>query len=117
MATDLNRLHEVITKRESQEILPRGCGKTFAKAHEVLGLILTGHENITVILSRMSDRDYCQKMLSEIFREYGVLFKKLNPEKWRCESSNLVFRSKESIEQGRALVYTTAIVHMGLEDT
>jgi hypothetical protein len=39
MTTDIDKLHEVIERRERGEYLPRQYGKTTARIHELMGMV------------------------------------------------------------------------------
>lgn len=81
MSTDLERLHKVV----SGERTSRGCGKTFARCHEIAGAILLGgYNNIIVAISYERDIDYIMPMLIGVLDEYGISHEPLSRTRMKC---------------------------------
>jgi len=69
--TDIERLHKVVNK----ELQGRGVGKTFAKCHDVAGLIQTTDvKYIFCMISLKRDMDYILPMLERVLEEHGLTF-------------------------------------------
>lgn len=71
--TDIDALHKVIEKREVGDSLSRGCGKTFARCHELAGVIEVGDFKVIVVaISLYRDLQYILPMIKEVFAEHGL---------------------------------------------
>lgn len=67
--TDLDRLHKVTTK----EATYRGAGKTYAKCHEVAGLLeVTEVRYILCMITLQRDIDYILPMLRDVLLEHDI---------------------------------------------
>lgn len=79
MTTNLDRLHKVVTK----EITGRGCGKTFARCHEVAGFIELGHRTIFCMTSLNRDFLYIKPMIEEVLNEHGIRINKISTQPFK----------------------------------
>lgn len=68
MITDIDRLHNVVDGNK----LGRGVGKTFAKCHEIAGLIDLGFKEIFCIIKCYRDTHHILPMLSDVLYEYKM---------------------------------------------
>ena len=73
MSTDIDRLHAVV----SGKMAGRGCGKTFAKCHEIIGHIDLGETRVTAVVSLSRDVDHILPMLDRVSREAGYQLKRV----------------------------------------
>jgi len=82
MATDIERLNAVIEGK----ISGRGCGKTFARVHELASTIELGTlKNCVVVISEYRDMSYIVPMIQEVFKERGLpKLKKVKENRGRC---------------------------------
>jgi hypothetical protein len=74
MITDIDRLHKVIDGKAHG----RGCGKTFAKCHEVAGLIELGYKYVFCMITHQQDQLYLDKMLTDVFNDHGLEIKRVS---------------------------------------
>ena len=72
MSTDIDRLHDVIDGRTSG----RGVGKTFAKCHDVAGLIELGLSTVFCVITNYRDIGYILPMLDEVLTEHNMKIEK-----------------------------------------
>jgi len=69
MKTDIDRLHAVIEGK----ITGRGVGRTYAKCHEIAGILeVTDVQDIYLIVTHMSDRYYILPMLISVLDEHFI---------------------------------------------
>lgn len=70
--TNIERLHDVIDGKRHG----RGTGKTFARCHEVAGLIELGHETIYCAMTLWKDVEYLTPMLAGVLQEHGLVMRR-----------------------------------------
>lgn len=75
MTTDIDRLHRVVEGKVDH----RGCGKTFARCHEVAGYVELGHRNIFCLVSSIRDREYIVPMLAGVLYDHNLLLGASSP--------------------------------------
>ncbi len=68
MATDLNRLHQVVTGQAAH----RRCGITYAHCHEVAAAVCLGHQNVFLVAEVLRDVQAALCDLSGVLREYEL---------------------------------------------
>ena len=68
MTTNIERLHDVVEGK----VAHRGCGKTYAKCHEVAGLVEVGNTHIICIISVHHDLGYILPMMFEVLDEHEI---------------------------------------------
>lgn len=96
MSTDIERLHKVVDGKEQG----RGCGKTFARCHEVAGLVELGHKYIFCITTNHKDWQYIEPMLSDVLQEYGIKLTRVRkPDEYRANESIIRLIPKRDQEQ------------------
>lgn len=74
--TDIDRLHAVWEERRrvGAANLPRGCGKTLLRVHELAASVcLRQDDYIVVEITENRDLGYLVGMISDVFKEYGIL--------------------------------------------
>lgn len=69
MPTDIDRLHKVVLG----EYIGKQCGHTYAKCHELAGVLETTYnKNVLCIISSINDvENYLLKMIFNVFNEHG----------------------------------------------
>ena len=87
MATDIKRLHDVIEGRRTG----RGCGKTFARCHQIAGLVEVGEKVILFQVNCYRDQKYTVPMLRGVFEEHGLEFIRVNVKDIRSGNSLIRF--------------------------
>jgi len=69
MKTDINRLHEVVEGSRAG----RGCGKTFARCHEIAGIIELGKfKKIVCTTTYLDELLNLLPMIEQVFKEHGL---------------------------------------------
>ena len=88
MKTDIDRLHKVI----SGEIYGRGCGKTFARCHELAGIIETSNISLIIcIMTKWNDIFYLKPMIKEVFLEHNLKITAENRFDFMCNGKKIKF--------------------------
>ncbi len=68
MEYSVDRIHDVLEGR----ICGRGCGKTFARLHQVAGFIELGERLIVVQISLYEDIRYLLPMFEKVLFQHGL---------------------------------------------
>lgn len=88
MYTNIERLHAVIEGKISHH----GCGKTFAKCHEVAAHVALGHKTVLLATTRSTDWRYIEPMLIEVFKDHGLELTKVHvPEGYKSGKTIIKF--------------------------
>ena len=66
---DIDRLHYVVDNRDIKE-LPRRCGKTRSRCHDVAGFIGLEFRIIFVIMAQYNNLEYLIPMLHDVLEEH-----------------------------------------------
>lgn len=75
MITNIEKLHELweYRNRVGTDYLPRQCGKTFLRMHELAASVCLGLDNYIVVhITENRDLFYLIGMLEAVFYEYGI---------------------------------------------
>ena len=109
--TDIDRLHDVVLGDE----VGRGCGKTYARIHELATLVELGEcERIICQITMSSDIQYLKPMVQGIFSERGLLCYFDTTRTMVSGNCHVHFMTREMIDQ---LSFEEAgFVPMGHED-
>lgn len=102
MATDIDRLHDVVGGR----VRGGKIGKTYARCHELAGTIETGeHDYIIVQITRYSDIQYIMPMLTTILKEHHIEIESTNEQRKEivCNGKKIWFRVIDSREDENRL--------------
>jgi len=74
MHTDLERLQAVKEGR----LTGRGCGKTFARCHDVAGAIELGFKHIYCVVTHHRDISYILPMLMNVLEDHAIPCQDIN---------------------------------------
>lgn len=93
MGTDIERLHKVI----SGELTGRGCGKTFARCHELAGQVKVGEfGDIVVGITQYHDLSYLHPMIRQVFEEHDLKIEGWQRDKFICNGKRIRFLVEDS---------------------
>lgn len=97
MSTSIDRLHKVVAR----ELHGRGCGRTYARIHELVGSIELGDIKTGVVLiSYHNDLYYIMPMLVSVLNERGIDFKVINQNKLRINDITVYFKTPQDSLRG-----------------
>jgi len=88
MRTELDKLHKV----KLGYLNGRGCGKTFAKVHDLASHVELGFERVFCVITQYRDLKYLTPMIQGIFEERklpGV--KRITLRHWICGDTHIHF--------------------------
>lgn len=73
LSTDIDRLHRVVATLPAG--LGRGCGKTFARCHELCGTLEVGRlDAVAGLLRRRAHLDFILPMLDQVLDEHRISY-------------------------------------------
>lgn len=93
MITDIERLHRVVDQREQNKWSRERCtGKSFAKCHDVAGMVeLELFNVIVVIMTNYDDVDYIFPMLWDVFQDHQLESTKVDRYTLKCNDTLIKF--------------------------
>ena len=105
--TDLEKLHDLVEERTRGFSLPRQCGKTFLRCHELAGQAEVGDFNCIIVgMSYMSDLDYLLPMVKRVFEEHNLIMRRLAHNRFRVNDKTILFLSADQMKtKTRGLEY------------
>lgn len=106
MKIDIDRLHDVVTEK----IGGRGCDKTFAKLHEIAGLIGVGEKVVFGIIERMQDVNHIRPMLFQIMEEHGIGIKQIRQNEFMAGDSRIIFALRSQPDKMRGIKAAVVVV-------
>jgi len=110
MTTDLEHLHKVVRG----EVGGRRCGKTYARCHELAGVIELGNKHIFCGISAELDLGYLLPMISTVFDEHGLKISRVAKDTIKAGEATIKFITPERLDRaGRGVdaVYV-AMAHL-----
>lgn len=110
MNTDIDRLHNVVDGTlKGQQV-----GKTFAKCHEVAGLVELGFTDIYCIVREYKDIEYIMLMVYGVFLDHDLdtTFFQLSTQLYSTAEINIRFIPESKLYTTKACIDGSAVVDM-----